>query len=62
MYMKKILTIVAFLAVVCACVYFIVDRKEVVEVPTVETMDSLQVVTDSLAMSADTLNVVDTLK
>ena len=60
--MKKILTIVAVLAVICACIYFIVDRKEVVEVPTVETMDSLQVVTDSLAMSADTLNVVDTLK
>lgn len=60
--MKKILTIVAVLAVICACVYFTVDRKEVVEVPTVETMDSLQVVTDSLAMSADTLNVVDTLK
>ena len=60
--MKKILTIVAVLAVICACVYFIVDRKEVVEVPTVEAMDSLQVATDSLAMSADTLNVVDTLK
>ena len=60
--MKKILTIVAVLAVICVCVYFIVDRKEVVEVPTVEAMDSLQVVTDSLAMSADTLNVVDTLK
>lgn len=60
--MKKFLTIVAVLAVVCACVYFTVDRKEVVEVPTVEAMDSLQVVTDSLAMSADTLNVVDTLE
>ena len=60
--MKKILTIVAVLAVICACVYFLVDRKEVVEVPTVEEMDSLQVVTDSLAMNADTLNVVDTLK
>lgn len=60
--MKKFLTIVAVLAVICACVYFTVDRKEVVEVPTVEEMDSLQVVTDSLAMSADTLNVVDTLK
>lgn len=60
--MKKFLTIVAVLAVICACVYFTVDRKEVVEVPTVEAMDSLQVVTDSLAMSADTLNVVDTLK
>lgn len=60
--MKKFLTIVAVLAVVCACVYFTVDRKEVAEVPTVEAMDSLQVVTDSLAMSADTLNVVDTLE
>lgn len=60
--MKKFLTIVAVLAVICACIYFTVDRKEVVEVPTVETMDSLQVITDSLAMSADTLNVVDTLK
>lgn len=60
--MKKFLTIVAVLAVICACVYFTVDRKEVVEVPTVEEMDSLQVVTDSLVMSADTLNVVDTLK
>lgn len=60
--MKKFLTIVAVLAVICACVYFTVDRKEVVEVPTVEAMDSLQVITDSLAMSADTLNVVDTLK
>lgn len=60
--MKKFLTIVAVLAVICACIYFTVDRKEVVEVPTVEAMDSLQVVTDSLAMSADTLNVVDTLK
>ena len=60
--MKKFLTIVAVLAVICARIYFIVDRKEVVEVPTVEAMDSLQVVTDSLAMSADTLNVVDTLK
>lgn len=60
--MKKILTIVAVLAVICACVYFTIDRKEVVEVPTVEEMDSLQVITDSLAMSADTLNVVDTLK
>ena len=60
--MKKFLTIVAVLAVICACVYFTVDKKEVVEVPTVEAMDSLQVITDSLAMSADTLNVVDTLK
>ncbi len=61
--MKKFLAILVVLVAICACVYFTTDRKEVVEVPAVEAVDTLKVATDTLTVEADSMTVaVDTLK